>query len=182
MLPVSLVYPPPPQPPTIVSGSFFGSPGTDLLIEKAPVSAARDLTRSNPFTQVDAGGTPKDFYANVEDVANIKLPRDLAASHPLDDPLYQSCLDKDKTDILRIIDDSMKYIGAAIRHLQIRGDKPLYDRWFGVPSEARVYDVNTVFHTLWNKDFRGFVYACNCPHPTAYFFCTCPPIAKLSFR
>ena len=176
MPPMPLPYLPSPTSPLIVSGLAFGSLG--ILWNDPPASAAYDLTRSgagdssimppNPLPYIDTGGTPKDFHANVEDIANTKVSRDLAAFRPEHEPEFHNCGRDRPNKVIRAIDISRTYVVKAIRYLRTQGPKPEYIHWFGEPDADRASDVEKVFVNIRNNNPMGYTYDCNCNNENLY--------------
>ena len=152
------------------------------------MSALYNFTRSgagdysvkplNLFTYVDVGGTPKNLYATVEDIAEVKLSGNLVVSR-VDDKRdsYPGCTADSRLVLAATAATAQEYVNEAYSYLKaILSGTPRYSLWFGVYDVSRKSTVQDHFWHIGSNDFSSFTYNCNCPHEdqgSFAFVCAC---------
>ena len=151
------------------------------LMKRPPASVVNDSTQSgaggytiepsNLSIHVDTGDIPKDIYRNVEDIANIKLSRGLAASNSGKEFGFRGCNEDQMYDILDAIDASRKYIATVEAHLAQRGGGPYYKTWFGQNGLDRLTRVRENIANLKKYTLVGYTadcHTCRAPRPNLW--------------
>jgi len=153
-----------------------------------PVSAAYNFTSSgvgnysikpsNLFTHVGVGGTPKEIYATVEEIAEVRLSGNLAVSRVLDkrESARLGCSDMRTVIINGVIEIAHIYVDGAIGFIDAmnRADPPLrWTTWFGRGHSCRITRIRSVFWLMQDHDvmdgeyggIRTVNFDCNCNRP-----------------
>jgi len=110
--------------------------------------------------------TPKDPYATIEDIAEIRLSGSLAVSHVLEkrDP-NENCLLDQKLQISFAVIKAQDYAESAYHYLGlIDDDHPprRYTTWFGTYTFLRKVIVQETFFQMVNYGFSKYTYDCSC--------------------
>jgi len=145
-----------------------------------PVSAAYNFTLSgvgnysikpsNLFTHVDVDGSPKDLYATVEDIAEVRLSGNLIASRVLNrrTGVVSGCTEDQSSEIHSAIYEADFLITGAIRFLDnMNQNNPpsRWTTWFGVLQPCRKIFVRNVFTLMEQFGLINFNYDCGCNRP-----------------
>ena len=141
-----------------------------------PVSTAYNFARSgagnysiepsNLFTYVDVGGTLKDLYATVGDIAEVRLSGNLAVSRALDKRgTMINCTLYQQLDIYLAALKAQIYARNAYCFLDSIDEKnppPRYTRWFGQYTFLRKLRVQETFKRMIDYHFATWTYNCDC--------------------
>jgi len=147
-----------------------------------PVSTVYNFTKSgsgdysikpsNLFTYVDPDGTPKNLYATVEDVAEVKLSGNLAVTRVHDKRAgFLSCSAPRWSQINTAITNAEDYAELAYSHLRgISTSTTRYNTWFGNYTASRKSTVENHFRLMDSNKFSSFTYDCYCAIPGIYAY------------
>jgi len=151
-----------------------------------PVSTAYNFARSgagnysiepsNLFTYVGVGGTLKDLYAAVEDIAEVRLSGNLVVPRALDKrgtmigcSLYQ------ELDIYLAALKAEIYAKNACCFLDSIDDRkppPRHTRWFGKYTFLRKVKVQETFKRMIDYIFGTWSYNCSCDENVIAYVCS----------
>ena len=141
-----------------------------------PVSAAYDFTHSgaggysikpsNLFTYVDAGGTLKNLYADIEDVAGVKLSGNLAVPRGVYDKRegirFQNCTPDEESVISHAVTWADYYAEEAYEYLKsILSSTLRYTWWFGLYTRVRKELVQSHFEKISRDKLSSLLYVCH---------------------
>ena len=155
------------------------------------VSAAYNFTRSgvgsysiepsNLFTYVDGEGLPKNLYATVEDITEVKLSGNLAVSRAYKKrATFASCSWVEQTLTQTAVNNAQNYANSAYSYIQgISGGTPRYETWFGPYTDSRKSTVQDHFRLISSHSFSGFTYDCSCTTADTYAY-TCVHVSVVN--
>ena len=137
-------------------------------------SGAGDYTiePSNLFTYVD--GTPKNLYATIKDIVEVKLSGNLAVSRLLHKrTTFTNCSPISQSQLNIAASNAQKYAINAYSYIKgVLGPSstPRYTTWFGTYTQHRKDIVQYHFGMIRSNKFSSFTYYCTCPDSSIYSY------------
>jgi len=127
---------------------------------------------SNLFTYVDADGTPKDLYANVQDVAEVKLSGNLAVSNlHVKRASFVGCSALRQSQLNTAAVSAQYYAIYAYNYISsLSSVTARYKTWFGTYTPARKNAVQSHYQLIKNHAFSSYKYDCTCNDPGIYAY------------